>query len=201
MSDTTVEVQHWLDRIKAGQPDACDQLIQRTVDRLQCSVARILARFPGVRRFERDSDVLQNALLRIRANLSRLRGRQETPATPRAFFALSACWIRDEIVTLLRHYYGPHGAGTHVAGGASALLEDAADHGADPHELSRWTHLHEAIDRLAPDARELFGLMWYHGLTLRDAARTLQMPERTAKRRWREVRLDLYQELGEDFLE
>jgi len=201
MSETTIQVQHWLDIAKAGQEAAFDQLIECALGRLQAMVARALVRFPGVRRFEQDSDVLQNAVLRIRANLLRLKVRQEAPAGPREFFALSACWIRDEIITLLRHYYGPHGDGTHTLADGDAPLEAAADSSSDPQQLSKWTQLHEAIEKLDPEERELFGLMWYHGMTLKDAAQVLQVPQRTAKRRWREVRLTLYQALAGDFLE
>ncbi len=201
MADTTLQIQHWLDHVKAGQAAACDQLIQCVLERLQAMVGRTLLRFPGVRRFERDSDVLQNAVLRIRTNLLRLMLQQETPAGPREFFALSACWIRDELISLLRHYYGPLGEGTHMLAEGDAPLEAAADRAADPQQLSQWTALHEAIEELEPDEKELFGLMWYHGLTLKGAAQILGMPERTAKRRWREVRLKLYQDLGGAFPE
>jgi RNA polymerase sigma factor (sigma-70 family) len=199
---TSVRIQHWLDRLKAGDATAHNELIQCACHRLEAIVDKALGRFPGVRRFERGSDVLQNAVLRIRTNLLKRQLQDEVPGNPREFFALASCWIRDEIVALLRHYYGPlgEGANTQPSPVAGAPAEAAADSTADPNRLSRWTQLHDQINKLDPEQRELFGLMWYHGLSLKDAAEVLQISERTAKRRWREVRLSLHESAG-DILE
>jgi DNA-directed RNA polymerase specialized sigma24 family protein len=190
---TTVRVQHYLERLIAGDDHARDELIECAYHRLLAIVAKALAGFPGVRRFERDSDVL-----RIRTKLQ-----DQVPASPREFFALVSRWVRDEIIALLRHYHGPLGEGTNLqpCGIAGTFPDAASDNSADPSRLGRWTRFHECVDQLDCEERELFGLMWYHGLRLKDAAEVLQMPERTAKRRWREVRLKLREQLAGEMLE
>ena len=48
-----------------------------------------------------------------------------------------------------------------------------------------------------PDAeREIFDLLWYQGLSQREAAALLGITERMAKRRWRAARLKIHERLG-----
>ncbi len=44
--------------------------------------------------------------------------------------------------------------------------------------------------------REVFGLIWYHGLTQREAAAVLDVSERTVRGRWQEARLAMRRALG-----
>jgi DNA-directed RNA polymerase specialized sigma24 family protein len=43
---------------------------------------------------------------------------------------------------------------------------------------------------------EVFELLWYHGLTQKEAAELLGVSEWTLKRRWQEARIALAQALG-----
>jgi RNA polymerase sigma-70 factor (ECF subfamily) len=50
---------------------------------------------------------------------------------------------------------------------------------------------------LPAEEREVFELLWYHGLTQAEAARVLGTTERVVGSRWRRARLRLHRELGD----
>ena len=45
------------------------------------------------------------------------------------------------------------------------------------------------------DQQDVFDLLWYDGVKQYDAARILGLTKRTLQRRWREVRLELVEQL------
>ncbi len=74
-------------------------------------------------------------------------------------------------------------------------VELHGDETSEPLKLSQWTEFHEYIDGLSEEDKELFDLLWYQGLTLGEAAVLTGNSERTLRRRWKNVRLVLYQQL------
>src|SRR5262245_41465905 len=62
---TTILVQRCLDRLRAGDVAARDELIECACDRLRRLTGQMLSRYPGVQRWEDTGDVCQNALLRL----------------------------------------------------------------------------------------------------------------------------------------
>ncbi|MFV2068565.1 MAG: RNA polymerase sigma factor, partial [Pirellulales bacterium] len=57
--------------------------------------------------------------------------------------------------------------------------------------LAEWAEFHAQIEQLPDDAREVFDLVWYGGLSQADAAEVLEVDPRTVRRRWRQARLSL----------
>ena len=49
----------------------------------------------------------------------------------------------------------------------------------------QWLMFHEAVEQLNSDEKTLFELRFYQGMDLEQAAETLGISERTARRRWR----------------
>jgi RNA polymerase sigma factor (sigma-70 family) len=195
-SSQTVQVQGWLDRLKAGDESARDELLNCACARLTRLTRKMLKSYPRLKRWEETGDVLQNAAVRLYRALGDVR-----PATPADFFRLAALNIRRELLDLAKHYYGPRGQGTKHAsvgdkpepdGEAPAAAEpaDAAD---EPNRLAAWTEFHQQIDRLPEEERETFDLLWYQGLSQAEAAEVLQVSERTVKRRWQSARLQLHE--------
>jgi len=189
----TAHLRLLLERLRAGEATAREEMLRHCCDRLRHLTHRMLGRFPGVRRWEQTDDVLQNVLLRLHRALGEVR-----PATPREFLGLAATLIRRELIDLARHHYGPLGAAAHHAsaapiastGPASAL--DPADSTNDPGRLAAWREFHEAVAALPGEEREVCDLLWYQGLTQPEAAALLGLSERTLKRRWQGVRLKLF---------
>src|SRR5947209_2117063 len=109
MADTSEEagrIQGCLERLRAGDPSARDELFRQAGGRLERLARRMLRDFPGVRRWAQTGDVLQSALVRLLRALAEVR-----PASAREFLGLAAEQIRRELLDLARHYYGPRGPG------------------------------------------------------------------------------------------
>jgi RNA polymerase sigma-70 factor (ECF subfamily) len=197
-ADSTTEIQLRLDRLRAGDESARDELLNTSCGRLRRLARKMLRGFPGVRRWEETDDVLQNAALRLRRALQDVR-----PDTVRDFFNLATLQIRRELIDLARHYEGPQGPGRHHGSGAPTDASgDAADpldaptdtH--DPARLASWTEFHHTVESLPEAEREVFDVLWYQGLSQREAAAVLGVTERVARRRWRSAQLRLHQLLG-----
>ena len=177
-------MQQLLRQAAAGDEAAIDALLRHNGDRLTKLTRRMLGDFRRVRRWAETADVLQNALLRLLNAL-----REVKPQTPREFLALATLQIRRELIALARKYYGPEGMGANqdsrpAAGGSSAGPEDPADLSNEPCSLAQWSELHQQIDRLPDEEREIVGLLFYQGLLQAEAAEILNVSVRTVQRRW-----------------
>jgi RNA polymerase sigma-70 factor (ECF subfamily) len=193
----TVLIQGYLDRLKAGDESARQDLIRCACGRLERLTRKMLRGYKRVRRWEQTADVLQNALMRLYRALESV-----CPATPADFFRLAALNIRRELLDMAKHYYGPQGQGAHHATGAHKIVSgsraslDPAVPVEDPERLAAWTAFHDQIEQLPEEERQLFDLLWYQGLNQAEAAALLNVSERTVKRRWASARLRLHQALG-----
>src|SRR5437879_3905883 len=99
---TTIHVQGCLDRLRAGDGKARDDLLKSSCERLETLTRKMLKGYQGVRRWEQTGDVYQNAMLRLWKSLD-----QVAPPTALGFFKLAATQIRRELIDLARHHYGP----------------------------------------------------------------------------------------------
>jgi RNA polymerase sigma factor (sigma-70 family) len=196
MSDS---VQHWIDRLRAGDPSARDQLLNCAADRLTRLTRKMIRQYPGVHRWEQTDDVLQNALVRLCRALGEVQ-----PPTARDFFRLAAAQIRRELIDMARRYSGPHGLGANHASVARAEGGDGpmpsfggpADLTHEPGQLAVWTEFHSQVEALGEQEREAFDLLYYQGISQAEAAVLLDVSERTIKRRWQAARLQLHEALG-----
>jgi RNA polymerase sigma factor (sigma-70 family) len=197
MSDPSVhtaQLQDWLDRMRAGDAAAGDELFRRVSGRLDQLARKMLRRFPGVARWEQTGDILQQAIPRLLRALETVR-----PDSVRAFFGLAAEQMRRTLIDLARHYQGPQGAAANYAtpqAGGSDHLPDEAD---TPAALGRWSAFHEAAAALPDEEREVFGLLFYHGLTQAEVAGVLQISDRTVRRQWHSACVRLREALHGDF--
>jgi RNA polymerase sigma factor (sigma-70 family) len=171
-------------RFQAGENSTLDALIRRTEERLAHFVHRMLGGFPGVRAREQTEDVLQNALIRLARSL-----RQETPVSVREFFGLAAMHVRRELLDLAR---------SHARRPTTPLTTDPPDRTTDsPTELERWTALHEAVERLPEELRQVFSCTFYHGWTQNQIAELLGISDRQVRRLWVEACLRLKEAVGD----
>jgi RNA polymerase sigma-70 factor (ECF subfamily) len=184
-SDRSIEFRNLLQRAAAEEPGAFDALAMHASDRLRALAHRMLARYPHVRRWEETDDVFQAALIRLHRSLSDVK-----PDSTRAFFGLAITQIRRTLIDLSRHYFGAHGDGAHhhTDGGGRAADDvggplHQAPENEEPGTFGQWTAFHVAIETLPEEVRETFSLVWYGGLTQREAADILNVAERTVIRR------------------
>jgi RNA polymerase sigma-70 factor (ECF subfamily) len=171
-----------LDRVRAGDRAAWDELYRHVGGRLEALARKMLRRFPAVGRWEQSEDVLQNASVRLLRALREVR-----PASTEAFLGLAAAQLRRELLDLKRHYCGPEGPGPHhhtPRGGADAPAYEPADTAPDWAELEEWGEFHRQIDGLPERERQVVDLHFYQGLTKAEAAELLGVDVRTVQRLW-----------------
>ncbi|MCI0458542.1 MAG: sigma-70 family RNA polymerase sigma factor [Gemmataceae bacterium] len=198
----TSQLHSWIDRMRAGDDSAREELFRLIAGRLEWLARKMLRRFPAVARWEETGDVLNNAVLRLLRALQEVR-----PDSVRGFFALAATQIRRELLDLARHYRGPHGLGANHASSPSPGRDrhgpDPADDSPGPADaaadLDRWAAFHQAVDGLPGEEREVFGLVFYQGWTQAESAEVLGVSERTVRRHWHAACIHLLDVLGGDF--
>jgi RNA polymerase sigma-70 factor (ECF subfamily) len=133
----TVQLRQWLERMRAGDLDARDEMLRALCGRLECLARKMLRRFPQVQRWAQTDDVLQNALMRLLHSLQKVQ-----PGSVTDFFGLAALEMRRELLDLARHSYGPLGHGAHDASQGAASGQILGDHDPampeDQEDLERW---------------------------------------------------------------
>jgi RNA polymerase sigma-70 factor (ECF subfamily) len=153
----------------------------------------MLARFPGVRRWEQTGDVFQEAMLRLQRALAEV-----SPESPRRFLQLAALQVRRELLSLAKLHRlraGPSQASPRRDGSSGEPREPSSDTDG-PFDLAIWAEFHEKADGLDGELRAVFDLLWYDGLTQEQAAAVLDVSERTVRERWQKARRALLRELG-----
>jgi RNA polymerase sigma-70 factor (ECF subfamily) len=199
-SRSTTQIQLRLDRLRAGDDSARDELLDIACERLRRLARKMLRGYGRVRRWEETDDVFQNAAVRLCRALSVVK-----PASVRSFINLAAVQIRRELIDMARHYGGPGGPGRQHTSQAQAGSDgsgslrgppEAADDTDDPARLAVWTEFHQQIEALPEKEKDVFDLLYYQGLTQAEAAAVLGVAERVVKYRWRSARLKLNEMLG-----
>jgi RNA polymerase sigma-70 factor (ECF subfamily) len=189
----TIVLQGCLDRMRAGEREAENELMRAVRKRLEKLAARMIRGFPNVRGIADIDDVLQNSMIRLLRTLRRLE-----PRTPRDFFNLAAVHIRRVLIDLARSTKGKQMVQLNPVGSSSVPR---------PHEPvapevpdnDRWVRFHEAVDQLPIEEREVVGLAFYHGWKQYQIAELFQVDERTIRRRWASACKKIRAKVGEDF--
>jgi RNA polymerase sigma-70 factor (ECF subfamily) len=193
--NTTLELQRCLDRLRAGDDAARDELLEAACERLTRLARKMLHADGRLRRWEDTGDVVQNAALRLYRAL-----RDAPPASPREFFRLAALQIRRELIDLARHHYGPEGPAANQQSHRPRAEGDSGAEGGpvpaesaeDPAELERWCVFHREVEALPAEEREVVGLIFYHGWKQADVAELFGVSERTIRRRWEAALVKLH---------
>jgi RNA polymerase sigma-70 factor (ECF subfamily) len=181
-----------LTRYRDGDTAALDELLRRIGERLEGMARKMLRGFPVVREREQTDDVLHNALLRLTRALREVR-----PSSTADFFGLAAEQLRRALLDLARYHRRRAGVNQPLPDGSSPL--DPIDpNAADPRDLERWQALHEAVEHLPAELREVFGLTFYHGWTQAEIATLLGVSDRQVRRLWRQACLRLNELLAGD---
>ena len=193
-SDT--QLQGLLDQSLAGNPAAKEALLHHACDRLLKLTRKMFHGHPGLRRWMQTDDVFQNSLVRLHRALSQVEVRDV-----RHFFNLATVQIRRELLDLARKTFGPHGIGRNhhtdhqAADENGGSLHRVSD---EPEDLERWEAFHQQVEALPDHEREVFGLIYYEGLEQLEAAKVLDVSERTIRTRWNRAKLLLSGELADD---
>jgi RNA polymerase sigma factor (sigma-70 family) len=199
-SEQTQAIESWVQRLKEGDAEAREQLLQLASDRLLHLTRRIKKDFARIARWEETDDIFQQAVLRLYTAMESVELQSATH-----FLRLAAQQIRRQLIDLSRSYYGPQGAARHHASQAGFGDDnespgrhafEAAEVSQDPQKMQEWSEFHQLIEDLNDDERAVVDLLWYHGMSQEDAAALLEVSLKTVKRRWRSARLSLHDKLG-----
>ncbi|MCG6154658.1 RNA polymerase sigma factor [Rubinisphaera margarita] len=187
----TTILQSLLDRLNRGEDAARAELISHAMKRLRGLARTMLRQNLAVQRFQQTDDVLQNALLRLNNALKAVR-----PEDSDRFMGLAATQIRRELIDLWRHHYGPLGAGGHHHSDpglvdSRGIARPLYDPGRDEPRPSETLAIHEAVDLLTADQREVFEKRLYLEMTHEEIAVEMHLSLKTVKRRWREAKQQL----------
>jgi RNA polymerase sigma-70 factor (ECF subfamily) len=193
----TTQVRLWLERMRAGDRSAHAELLRSVGDRLERLTRKMLRSFPRVHGRFQTGDVLQNSLLRLLRALEAV-----DPASTREFFSLAAVQIRRELLDLARRikrmaYETAPVGGNH----GSDAGPEPVDERDDPDDLEKWTQLHQEVENLPAEEREVVSLIIYHDWTQAEVAELFQVTTRTVQRHWRSALRKLHHVLHEEDLE
>jgi RNA polymerase sigma factor (sigma-70 family) len=193
----TTRINAWIDRIRAGDDTAFDELVRCFEGRLKGLAGQMLRGFPDLGPREQTDDVLQGALMRLHAALRALVGADKGPAALKTLHAaelsrLAALQIRRELLDLA-DYHRKRPA-TELPG--SEDLTGPRPRTSNPLDLAIWSEFHQKARSLPEEAREVFALVYYGGLPQADVAELLGVSVRTVRYRWQDARLTLTDALG-----
>jgi len=174
----TIVLQGCLDRMRAGEREAENELMRAVQNRLQKLAARMIRGFPNVRGVADIDDVMQNSMMRLLRTLRRLE-----PPTPRDFFNLAAVHIRRVLIDLARSSKGKQTVPLNPAG-SSDVPRPHEPIAPEVSDNDHWVRFHEAVDQLPIEEREVVGLVFYHGWKRQEIAALFHVDERTIRRRW-----------------
>jgi RNA polymerase sigma-70 factor (ECF subfamily) len=181
-----------------NDPARRNELIERACGRLRRLTRKMLRDFRRLKRWEETDDVFQDAMVRLCFALQ-----EATVPSLRDLYRLAAWHIRRRLLDLVRHYFGPEGAGVHeviAVGGDDSNGRGLpgcalADSTYDPARLALWTEFHQLVEALPDEEREAFDLLWYQSLSPTEAATLTGVSVPTMERRWLAARRRLRQAL------
>jgi RNA polymerase sigma-70 factor (ECF subfamily) len=192
----TVQLHRWLERLRAGDLSARDELLRSVGSRLEHLARKMLRQqFARVKGWVETDDVLQGALLRLLRSLEKVQ-----PDAMRDFYNLAAVQIRRELLDLTRHFFGPRGPARHHESpeDLDAKQNALVDPHDDPHELERWAAFHVAVEALPSAEREVVNLIFYHGWDQGGVAELFAVSKRTVRRLWHSACMQLHGALAGD---
>lgn len=192
---SSVQLRRLLLRANQGEAAARQELIGAAAERLRLLAKRMLRKYPRLQRWEETDDVMQEATWKLFRSLEAVQ-----PGSVREFFGLAATQVRRTLLDLLRHHFGPEGgAANHETDlTLGEQVQSFRDSQGGPETLEEWSRFHELAEGLPDEEKEAFSLVWYGGITQREAAEILGISERTMIRRMNRARLSLYEAMRGD---
>jgi RNA polymerase sigma factor (sigma-70 family) len=186
----TTRIESWLELHRKNDPQARDELINHSCERLRRLARKILRESYGdLKGWEQTDDVVQKVVMKLHKSLAEVQ-----PESVEHFFNLATMQIRQTLVDLCRHYNGPQGrAANHHTDGSAADLPGGSltNHFAKPETREEWLMMLETVEQLPEESREIVNLYFYQDLSHLEIAELLDITDRTSKRRWRAAKEQL----------
>ena len=168
-----------LEQYRLGDHFVENLIFERCQSQLFLIAKAMLNRFPKARTRIEANDLLQQGQIRLLKTLRKI----PLNSTP-DFLRLAARHIRWELLSMIRTPLIPI-----TDDGNHSELHDSDFETEDPVMLATWREVHDRIAQFPERERQLFDLLYYHGMSQVDAAKYLDWPLRTLTRHWLEARL------------
>jgi RNA polymerase sigma factor (sigma-70 family) len=183
MSDApTVQLQHLLDRLRAGEAAAKREFLDQVCQRLRRLAGKILSgSFPALQRRHDVDSVVHETWLRLVQALEKVE-----PPTVDDFFRLAAHKIRQVLLDMTSQQRRIDQRET-LLGQTSSLNGSRGEPGNqtyDGERLALWTEFHNKVASLNDDERTVFELHYYLGLPQAEIAKTLNVHPRKVSYLW-----------------
>ena len=172
-----------LDKLRNNDKDAKNAIIVHTLNRLERISRRMFHKFPVLQQSEETGDILHMLVLKLDKALSHV-----TPDSVSGYFALvnlNLNWILKELSRKAKM------SRTLNVNGINDVLNRVSDPYHGPANNQEWFDFFEILEKLSPENREVFDLIWLQGLTQKQAARVLGISIRTFIRRWIKSKLEI----------
>lgn len=186
--DEIDSVQRWLDRHRAGEKPALNDLCSLCEERVRQLVRPQLRKFPLVVQETQTTDVANEALLRLLAALDK----NVTPPSTLDLERFLAAKIRYVLLDMNKTIQKRR---SRVAALGDEPVPAPGDE-ADLVDVDRMVAFHEYVEALPPDEQALFDVFYYQGKSKTAAARVLGLPATTAHAHWVRARYRASKKLG-----
>lgn len=184
-SRSTTHLQILIDRLRAGDDNAKEEIIAYAANRLVRLAKIVLADHPSARKSGVETwDVVSEATLGLMSSLRAARTEHVG-----GFMTLAAIIMRHRLLDILKKKQPISNLASDETGPPvidRALSKDG------PVTQAEWREFHSCIECLPSHQREIFNLLYYMGLSQQDAAQQLGVSVRTIKRSWRETKEAVY---------
>lgn len=194
MSDQAPEFLHSLiQRLQTGDLSARHTLISQSYGQLHRLVARMMRHFPIIEKHATTTDVLHECLIRLWKSLDKV-----PVSSPEGFFSLAALHVRRYLLDTVRSIRRRSAKATRLE--TPDTIPDLRSRvqqrireqkSLDPASLLFWHEFHKHIETLPEEERDVFKLVFYCDMSLKDVAKLLSVSVPTIKRRLSRARLHL----------
>ena len=193
----SVELQVLLDRLRQGDREARQLLLERACERLRRLAGRMLhGSFPELARRHEVDSVVHETWVRLLQALDKTE-----PPTVSDFFRLAAHKFRQVLVDMAqgerrraqREVLGLSGADS------QGCNPSAANTTYDPARLALWTEFHEKVATLSEQERAVFEMHYYLELPQAEIAKILELHPRKVSYLWIAATEKLGEGLGATF--
>jgi RNA polymerase sigma factor (sigma-70 family) len=188
-TDQTSQLQALLDRIRCGDTTAYKELVGCAYERFRLLARTMLHQdFPRLERLHGTNSVVHEMVAQLFGAL-----REVQPQNVRHFFNLATMRMRWVLLEMARKArLEPEGlVGCSGSSGSQNQPIVAEITTSDPANLAAWTEFHRKVEELPQAHREVFELIWYHGLSQADVAKLLDVHPKAISLRWIAARLAL----------
>ncbi len=179
--DSSLDLQHLIDRFQPDNVAVRRELMERAMSRLRRLAAKMLGQSFSRLQAQHDLDsVVNETWMRLSQALE-----QTELHSVEEFFRLAAHKIRQVLLDMVtRQQRWNREQAVDFQGGDSSANNDPSQQTFNPDQLAVWTEFHERVTTLNDEQRRVFELHYYLEIPQAQIAEMLAVPPRQVSRLW-----------------